>query len=626
MPDILLIQPPIRDFYLTAKRTIPHGLACIASALMREGFSVQILDALATRKARRMDPPPEMSYLRGFYPGPDTSPFSLFHEFRHFGCDFEEIGRLAGKSGAFMVGISSLFSAYSDEAIQTAEAVRRHCPGAIIVLGGHHPTEMPEDVLRHKCVDYVIRGEGEPSLPLLALAIREAAAPDAIRMHAAKIPGIAFRNGSPPELRAHDTAPDKMPINPNAAKVPINKKTTKPPGIAAGTLSPILAREGPGIASGTVSPLPAREGLGEGTGIAEGGIFLNPPSIIEDLDDAPFPATELIDTGFYQRRKKPCAVVVASRGCPLKCSYCSVGGASWSRFRLKSTASVMEELNRAVFYAGARFIDFEDENISFDRKWFLALLESIQERFAGIGIEFRAMNGLFPPTLDDEVIRAMKDAGFTALNLSLCTTCQDQLKRFRRPDVRPAFEKALQAAQKYGLETVGYIIVGAPGQFARDSVSDLLYLASQKVLAGVSVFYPAPGSADFEKCRSGNLLPHSFSLMRATALPVSDTTTREESATLLRLGRILNFMKSLTPDEWQYLRAQGGRSPATGLHATAPLATKSAKRRAAGMLLLSRFLADGIIRGITPEGKIFEHRASRDLCLAFRDGIPDQNQ
>ena len=52
MPDILLIQPPIRDFYLTAKRTIPYGLTCIAAALIENGFSVEILDALATSKAR----------------------------------------------------------------------------------------------------------------------------------------------------------------------------------------------------------------------------------------------------------------------------------------------------------------------------------------------------------------------------------------------------------------------------------------------------------------------------------------------------------------------------------------------------------------------------------------------
>src|SRR5690242_19332471 len=114
--DILLIQPPIRDFYLTAKRTIPYGLACIASALIEEGFSVEILDALATSKSRAIDTPAEMAYLDLYYARPDISPFGLFHRFRHYGYGFEHIGQAAKRSGAFLVGISSLFTAYSEEA------------------------------------------------------------------------------------------------------------------------------------------------------------------------------------------------------------------------------------------------------------------------------------------------------------------------------------------------------------------------------------------------------------------------------------------------------------------------------------------------------------------------------
>lgn len=559
MPDILLIQPPIRDFYLTAKRTIPYGLACIASALRREGFSVGILDALATSRSRRVDPPPEMSYLRDLYAGPDISPFGLFHDFRHFGLDFETIGDIARRSGAFLIGISSLFTAYCDEALLTAEAVRRHCPEAFIVMGGHHPTEMPEEVLKYSFIDFIVRGEGEAALPLLARAVRDGTPLE-------KVPGIGSRGGD---------------------------------------------------------------------------IRFNPPAVMRDLDDMPPPAPDLIYTKFYQRKKRPCAVVVASRGCPLKCTYCSIGCASWSPFRLKSIQAVMDEMERAVFGFGVRFIDFEDENISFDRKWFLSLLDAIWKKFAGLGLELRAMNGLFPPTLDEEVIRAMKEAGFTALNLSLCSTSPGQLKRFNRPCVCASFENALDSAQKHGLETVGYIIVGAPGQCARDSVSDLLYLADKKVLAGVSVFYPAPGSVDFELCRTQNLLPVHLGLMRSTALPICDTTTREESATLLRLGRVLNFIKSLSACELGQVRAAASLGPAavaerieevrTGRSncnrpATPVSNTHREMRRTIGKLLLSLFLHDAIVRGITPEGKIFNHRASHELCLLFREGILRQIQ
>ena len=84
MPDILLIQPPISDFYLTAKRTIPYGLSSIAAALIAKGYTVDIFDALATSKARVRQLPAEMSYLQPYYARPDCSAFALFHEFRHF--------------------------------------------------------------------------------------------------------------------------------------------------------------------------------------------------------------------------------------------------------------------------------------------------------------------------------------------------------------------------------------------------------------------------------------------------------------------------------------------------------------------------------------------------------------
>ena len=161
MPDILLIQPPIRDFYLTAKRTIPYGLACIAPTLVKSGFSVKILDALATSKSRACDLPREMDYLRKYYGRPDRSAFALFHQFRHFGYSFEHIGKMAKESGAFLVGISSLFTPYMQEALQTAETVKAWHPDCKIVIGGHHPSALPQSVMESAAVDFVIRGGGK---------------------------------------------------------------------------------------------------------------------------------------------------------------------------------------------------------------------------------------------------------------------------------------------------------------------------------------------------------------------------------------------------------------------------------------------------------------------------------
>jgi anaerobic magnesium-protoporphyrin IX monomethyl ester cyclase len=532
MPDILLIQPPIRDFYLTAKRTIPYGLACIAPALIKSGFSVKILDALATSKSRACDLPREMDYLRKYYGRSDKSAFALFHQYRHFGYSFDHIGKMAKESGAFLVGISSLFTPYMQEALQTAETVKARHPECKIVIGGHHPSAMPQSVMESAAVDFVIRGEGEVSLHLLAEAVSKGGAYNSI-------PGLVFRRKN-------------------------------------------------------------------------GAIHINPPARMQHLDDHPLPAADLLNHRFYRRNKCGAMVIVAGRGCPMTCSYCSVGAGSYLNYRKRSVDSVIDEIQRGVDQYDVGFIDFEDENLSLDRRWFLKLLGEIKRRFSSNGVELRAMNGLYPPSLDKEVIRAMQAAGFRALNLSLGSTSAEQLKRFNRSDVRAAFDRALKLAEDYGLNAVGYVICAAPFQSAEDSISDLLYLAQRRVLAGVSIFYPAPGSKDFDLCKNIGLLPDHFSCMRSSALPVAHTTGRQEAVTVLRLARILNFMKSLidtgiciemdaTPGEIRI--------------------NNPADRMETSKQLLSKFLHDGKIRGVTTEGEIFEHLISEKLTHAFLTGL-----
>jgi radical SAM superfamily enzyme YgiQ (UPF0313 family) len=380
-------------------------------------------------------------------------------------------------------------------------------------------------------VDYVLRGEGEASLPLLAEGLREQRALE-------DVPGIAFRR------------PD-------------------------------------------------------------GGLHINAPASVTSPDRFPLPAFELVDWRRYRRNGRGSAVIVASRGCPLRCSYCSVGASAWLPYRLRPVPQVLDEIETVVVRHAAGFIDFEDENLSLNRDWFLNLLNGIRSRFREKTLELRAMNGLYPPALDEEVAAAMAAAGFKTLNLSLGSTHAEQLRRFQRPDVRPAFDRALVWAERYHLAAVGYIIVGAPHQSAEGSVDDLLFLAERRVLGGVSVFYPAPGSPDFDLCRRLDLLPTALGRMRSSALPIEHTTRRIEAVTLLRLGRILNFMK--------YLLDHGFPLPAPRQADVAALDPRD--RIDVGRHLLARFLTDGRIRGITPEGRTYEHPVALHLCEQFLRGL-----
>jgi radical SAM superfamily enzyme YgiQ (UPF0313 family) len=504
-------------------------LTSIAASLIREGFTVEILDGLATTRSRIIDTPAELRYLNEYYGEVDKSPFALFHHYRHFGYSFEHLANLAGKSGAFLVGISSLFTPYAREAMTIAECVKKSLPDSKIVLGGHHPSIIPESVMAWKAVDYVLRGDGEVSLPFLAQAIKKGSTLEAV-------PGIVFRK-------------------------------------------------------------------------QDGSIQISAPAYVKNPDRLPLPAVHLLKHLYYRRGTKGSVVVAATRGCPMACSYCCLRK---SIYRKRRVRSIIDEIETAVANFNAGFIDFEDENLSLDRQWFLNLLNGLAERYAGDGPELRAMNGLYPPSLDEEIICAMIKAGFKALNLSLCSISKDHLRRFQRSDVTAAFDDALDWTEKYGLEAVGYVIAGGPFQSAEDSVSDLLFLARKRVLAGLSIYYPAPGSPDYELCRSMGILPNPFSLMRSSALPLSHTTSRTDSATLLRLTRILNFMKSLLD------RGQKIPDPAP-INGAAKINYED--KIEAGRQLLQWFLYDGRIRGVKPNGEVFSHKISGRLTKLFIGGL-----
>lgn len=531
MPDILLIQPPIEDFYLTAKRTVPYGLACIAAALRQKGFSVDILDGLATAKARVIPWPGTMAYLQAYYGRQDRSPFGLFHHFRHFGYSYTHLAKQAQESGAFLIGISSLFTAYSDAAMKTAAAVRKACPQATIVLGGHHPTALPDAVLQHSAVDYVLRGDGEMGLPLLAAALRDGTPIE-------KIPGLAFRQ------------PD-------------------------------------------------------------GHTRHRPPAVVPDLDRMPVPAFDLIDWRFYQRNGRGSVSLTASRGCPLRCTYCAVNAGSHHGFRKRSVESVIAELTAAFACRTMGMIDFEDEHLCADKAWFMDLMEAMHRQFKHQQPELRAMNGIFTPSLDPQMLTCMRQAGFKTLNLALITTSKTQLKRFGRPDLTADVDRVLTLAQQVKLNTVAYLIVAGPDQDPHASVADLLFLAQRPLLVGISVFYPAPGSDDYQWCANKGVLPSDFGLMRATALPLSQVTDRTQAVTLMRLGRILNFMKALVD--------QGQALPAP---APVPISIDAKVDRAdLGKILLAVFLKEGRIYGMDTNGEIYPHQIDTTLTQTFLGGL-----
>ncbi len=462
---ILLIQPPVRDFYQTSIRTQPIGLAYLAASAQSHSHAVEILDC-QTEKKRSIPIPTELSYLRDFYPFHDRSPFKLYSGFYHFGMDWEEIRQKIEESEADLFGISSSFTPYHGEALEIARIIKEWNPKKPVVMGGSHVSSDPEGVLKSPDVDYVVLGEGEARFPTLLERIEE----------------------------------------------------------------------------GHVETIQEMDGIGYRK---NGMIYVNSTrSFIQNLDVIPHPARDLLDPDRYRMKKERSTMLITSRGCPHQCAYCSAHLVMGDAFRTRSPEAILKEMKECRERYGIHFFDIEDDNFTFDQERAKRLLRLMIETFGEGDLELSAMNGVSFASLDEELLRLMKKAGFRTLNLSFVSTDTLTKEKMKRPKAAMEMDRILQDAGRIGLNVIAYGIFGMPGQRVEEMVDTLIYLMGKSVLIGPSIYYPTPGTSLFERCQRERLLPPHLPQWRSSAFPIETKEfSRVDLVTLFRLTRVINFIK-----------------------------------------------------------------------------------
>jgi anaerobic magnesium-protoporphyrin IX monomethyl ester cyclase len=151
---ILLINPapPTKSPWYTGRKDPPLGLAYVAAALEKEGFHVEIVDNYLLEKP--------IDYIK----------------------------QMVRRHKPRIVGITCGSATYR-ECVETAKAVKEVFPSCKVVVGGPHPSCMPDSMLQHSEIDYVVLGEGERAIVELVTNITKCEDDSAI----ATVPGIAYR-------------------------------------------------------------------------------------------------------------------------------------------------------------------------------------------------------------------------------------------------------------------------------------------------------------------------------------------------------------------------------------------------------------------------------------------------
>jgi len=158
---VLLIQPPLEDFYTTAIRLYPLGLAYAAGVLRQMGVTVGIFDCLNPLRKRELALPNDFRYLKPFL---QKTPFFFRHYYR-FGLPDEAVIRAISDFAPDMVGIASQFTAYFQTVAQLAALVKDHTSVPVFVGGNHASVFAAEIRRRAPQIDAILTGPAEASLP-----------------------------------------------------------------------------------------------------------------------------------------------------------------------------------------------------------------------------------------------------------------------------------------------------------------------------------------------------------------------------------------------------------------------------------------------------------------------------
>ncbi len=220
-----------------------------------------------------------------------------------------------------------------------------------------------------------------------------------------------------------------------------------------------------------------------------------PRPYIDNLDDLPFPAFHLIDdlAGYNPQllvyRRRPVITLVTSRGCPFSCIFCN---SVWTkRWRANSAKYVVDMMEYVINRFGAREISFHEDTFALSRKRVLEICALIKER--KLDIIWTATVNL--KTLDQEVIRAMKDAGCWLVSVGIESGNDEVLKFIHKPVDKETVLRVTRWLDEAGIRIRGYFIMGHLVD-TPETVKETIRFAKSLPLhsMNMAVMYLAPGS------------------------------------------------------------------------------------------------------------------------------------
>jgi len=232
---------------------------------------------------------------------------------------------------------------------------------------------------------------------------------------------------------------------------------------------------------------------------------------VRAVQELPRPAWDLVPmdnyldagvmTGVNFGRSMP---MLASRGCPYQCTFCSNPGMWGTLWRVRPEADVFAEMMDYARTFRATNFDFHDLTAIVRRDWIKNFCNLIID--SGEDITWQLPSGTRSEALDSEITALLYKSGCRYVNYAPESGSERSLKSIKKKINKKVMLGSMRGGVANGLNIKANMILGFPDESLADIIQSLLFIANMALIGinDVSVFpfSPYPGSEIFEQLRA----------------------------------------------------------------------------------------------------------------------------
>ena len=261
---------------------------------------------------------------------------------------------------------------------------------------------------------------------------------------------------------------------------------------------------------------------------------------IEELDEIPFPARDLFDNSRFIEPKsgKPYTVIRTSRGCPFRCTFCTVRQYYGNKWRTRSVANIIKEIEECVYKYKINNFLFLSDTFTANRDKIKELCNTIVNK--KLNIKWVCNSRV--DTIDLETAKLMKKAGCWMVSFGVESGSAEILKKINKNISKERAIEASKICEEAGLKTYMYYMIGFPWE-QKKTIKETLDLAI-KINSDFARFFfavPYPGTELYDYALKNNLLRKKkwseYDQASCSVIKINGLTSKE----LKRAARWANF-------------------------------------------------------------------------------------